>query len=197
MKKFIAHRGLHNVAKENTIDAFKSALYNEDYAGFECDVWETQDKEFVIHHDPLAKGKRIKTTDSKKLDLPKLEEVLNLQTNKIILLEVKDPEMDYKVFHELLNRFPNQKIYVMSFYRKVLKNLKEFSPFYALGILNTVFNSEESSYKDYDFIGLVNYIVTPKLLSFFKKQSIEIFIYGLGNKKEYKYDEVYYIVDEK
>ena len=63
------------------------------------------------------------------------------------------------------------------------------------GVLNYVLNSEES-YEDYDFIGLLSGVMTPDLETFFQNKKIEIFIYGITNKKTIgKYPEAYYIVD--
>lgn len=46
--RWIAHRGLHVSAKENTADAFKAAGRNGNFWGCECDIWETK------HERPAA-----------------------------------------------------------------------------------------------------------------------------------------------
>ena len=43
MERLIAHRGLKEHAKENTLEAFSLALKSEHYAGFECDIRTTKD----------------------------------------------------------------------------------------------------------------------------------------------------------
>ena len=95
---FIAHRGIVNkIQKENTIPAFLGAINNPSYAGFELDVYTTKDKEFVVNHNPVIKGKFIWKYNYKELKnkgLVKLEEVLKLDTNKIILIEIKDLNLD-------------------------------------------------------------------------------------------------------
>ena len=87
----IAHRGIFNsIVKENTIPAFLGAINNSDYVGFELDVYTSSDGEFIVNHDPLVDGKFIWKYTCKKLKkkgLVKLEDVLKLKTNKIILNE--------------------------------------------------------------------------------------------------------------
>ncbi|MBQ9157005.1 MAG: glycerophosphodiester phosphodiesterase [Eubacterium sp.] len=47
---YIAHRGARDIAPENTMIAFKKAK-EEGYNAFECDVWYTDSKQFLISHD--------------------------------------------------------------------------------------------------------------------------------------------------
>lgn len=49
--KFIAHRGLSGLEKENTCAAFVAAGNREAYFGIETDVHVTADGEFVVIHD--------------------------------------------------------------------------------------------------------------------------------------------------
>ena len=48
--KWIAHRGLHTSAKENTAAAFTAAGNAGGYWGCECDIWETK---HVVYTEPL------------------------------------------------------------------------------------------------------------------------------------------------
>ena len=88
--KLIAHRGSHKFAKENSLFSFFNAI-NENYYGFECDVRQSKDKKFYIYHDMLYDGKLFKSFNSNEIICDTLESVLKLNTNKIILLEIKDP----------------------------------------------------------------------------------------------------------
>lgn len=46
---FIAHRGAEYMAPENTLAAFEAAG-TEGFAGFECDIWETNSGDIMISH---------------------------------------------------------------------------------------------------------------------------------------------------
>lgn len=200
MNHLIAHRGLKKEAKENTLKAFEKSINNSFYDGFECDVRTTKDHVFVICHNPIYKGKIISLTeykDLKKEHLPTLESVLKLKTNKIIMLEIKEINCDINRLSMLLQKYDYQNIYVMSFYNKVINNLLKKDLKIKVGVLNYVLNSE-NSYQNYDFICLLENIMTPNLENYFTSQQKEVFIYGIHNlenlTKEYK--KSYFITDE-
>ena len=199
MENLIAHRGLKNHAQENTLDAFQKSLNNEHYAGFECDVRTTKDNVFVICHNPIYKGKIISLTPFKELDdgkLATLESVLSLKTSKIILLEIKEINCNIKHFSQILEKYSHQKIYVMSFYNFLIHELKHEIKNASIGVLNYVLNSEED-YKDYDFICLLESIVTPKIINYFTGLHKEIFIYNIHHLEviSKKYKKSYFITD--
>lgn len=193
---FIAHRGKKDSnVLENTIEAFKGTINDDTYIGFECDVRESFDKEYIICHDAVYKNNIIKykTKDElKRIGLDTLDDVLNLETNKIILLEIKDFNMDLEKFANKINE-ANKNIYVMSFSKNVVKNIKKYAINFKCGILNYLFNSEKN-YDDYDFICLLNNTITPDIIKYFKKRNIKIFSYGIINLEKIN-SNIYYIVD--
>lgn len=192
----IAHRGLvTKSAKENTIAAFLGAIHNPDYQGFELDVYTSKDNIFVVHHSPLVDGKFIwheTYKDLKKKGLIKLEDVLKLKTSKLILIEIKDINLNINKFTKLLKKYRHQNLYVMSFFNSVIK--KFINPPFKVGILNYLLNST-SSYT-YDFIGIIYDIATPHLIASLKKANIEVFLYALKPEDQYIYVDVYYIIDD-
>ncbi len=194
---FIAHRGVVNkIQKENTIPAFLNAINNNKYCGFELDVYTTKDKEFIVHHNPVINGKFIWKYNYKELKekgLVKLEEVLKLKTDKIILIEIKDINIDVIKFSKLLNKYKDKKIYVMSFFNSVIAKFSNIK--FKVGVLNYILNST-NDYK-YDFIGLLYDVTTPLMISYFQDKKIEIFLYALNKKDKFIYSDVYYIVDDK
>lgn len=202
MTRFIAHRGLKEKGmKENSIEAFESAINSVHYAGFECDVRTTKDKKFVIIHNPIKQNEIISLTDYKdlkeKYQIPLLEEVLKLKSDKIFLLEIKEPNLDVDLFLNLLDSYKGKNIYLMSFHNSVIKKLRREERFYKLGVLNYVLNSEEE-YKDYDFICLLEAIVTPKLVHYFETKKIETFLYGIHHLESLvsTYPNSYLITDK-
>ncbi|MBR5538689.1 MAG: glycerophosphodiester phosphodiesterase [Clostridia bacterium] len=52
--KFVAHRGVSGIERENTAPAFVAAG-NRGYFGIECDVHVTADRKFVVIHDETTK----------------------------------------------------------------------------------------------------------------------------------------------
>lgn len=199
MNHLIAHRGLKKEASENTLEAFEKSINNSFYSGFECDVRTTKDHIFVICHNPIYKGKIISLTnykEFKKDNLPTLENVLKLKTNKIMILEIKEINCDVNRLSIILQKYDYQNIYVMSFYNKIINNLSLKNLKIKVGVLNYVLNSE-NDYQTYDFICLLESIMTSNLESYFTCQNKEVFIYGIHNleklTKEYK--KSYFITD--
>lgn len=199
MNHLIAHRGLKKEASENTLEAFEKSINNSFYSGFECDVRTTKDHIFVICHNPIHKGKIISLTnykEFKKDNLPTLENVLKLKTNKIMILEIKEINCDINRLSIILQKYDYQNIYVMSFYNKIINNLSLKNLKIKVGVLNYVLNSE-NDYQNYDFICLLESIMTSNLESYFTCQNKEVFIYGIHNleklTKEYK--KSYFITD--
>lgn len=192
----IAHRGLvKDGVVENTLPAFIGAIKSDKYAGFELDVYTSKDHEFVVYHDPIIDGKLIwkyKYSELKKKGVIKLNDVLRLNTNKIILIEIKDINIDVDKFSTLLNKYKHKNIYVMSFFNSVIRKFK--NPAFKVGVLNYLLNST-AEYK-YAFIGILYDVATKHMINSFKELNIEVFLYALNKKDKYIFDDVYYIVDD-
>ena len=193
---FIAHRGLvtKNI-KENTLASFNNAIYSSKYSGFELDIYTSKDKEFIVYHNPLLKGKFIWSytyQELKEMGIIKLTDVLKLKTNKIILIDIKDFNIDTIKLTKLLNKYNvNNNIYVMSFFNKVIAKFQNNN--FKIGVLNYILNSEIDYH--YDFIGLIYDIVTLNMIKSFKDLNIEVIIYAINKKDKYLYSNVYYIID--
>lgn len=196
--KFIAHRGLHNkTIKENSLEAFIAGLDSNKYIGIETDVRVTHDNEYVLYHNALFKGNLVKNVnyeEFKKEDIPRLEELLEIKTDKIILLEIKDFDMNIDPFLKVLDKY-NRNIYIMSFSNKVIDKFYEKKTKYKVGVLNYIINTPEV-YK-YNFICLLNDILDDYIIDSFRKKNIEVISYGIRNKESMKYDNMIYIVDDK
>lgn len=199
--KFIAHRGLRSdTIKENSLEAFKNAIESKIMNGFEFDVRETKDKGYIVNHNAFINGDFIKRKKIKYLkntyDLPTLKEVLDLETDKIFLVEIKDASINYRRFVKLINQYSDKKIYIMSFHNKVIQKLKQYHIKAKLGILNYILNTEEDY--DYDFICLLNNLTTENLIERYQKKNIEVFMYGVINEEEdLFYENTYYILDDE
>lgn len=197
--KLIAHRGLKTTKiKENTLASFLNAINDPNFSGFEFDIRETKNKKYIINHNANIKTDIISTKTLKELkqkySLITLDTVLSLHTDKIFLIEIKDLTTNVLALHQILKKYSHQKLYVMSFHNSVIAELKKLNPSYKLGILNYLLNSEENY--QYDFICLLNNLTTQNLINLYHKRNCEVFIYGLLNDSNLKYQNVYYIVDK-
>lgn len=196
----IAHRGkVDSINKENTIEAFTSAINDKKYGGFELDIRETKDKKIVVVHDFVVDNKLIKRVNYKELEpynIPLLESVLKLDTEKIIMIEIKDPNMDIEALRKLLEKYQDKKIYLMSFYNNVIKEFLKLSHTCKCGILNYGFN-HEYSYNEYDFICILDFSLTDNIIEYFRRRKIEVFSYGLLTNKLNIKEYVNYIIDNK
>lgn len=196
----IAHRGkVDSINKENTIEAFKAAINDIKYDGFELDIRETKDKKIVVVHDFVVDNKLIKRVNYKELErynIPLLESVLKLDTEKIIMIEIKDPNMDIEALSKLLKKYQDKKIYLMSFYNNTIKEFLKLSHTCKCGILNYGFN-HEYSYNEYDFICILDFSLTDNIIDYFRRRKIEVFSYGLLTNKLNIKEYVNYIIDNK
>ena len=197
MTKLIAHRGLKfKEVKENSVDAFLGALENPNYAGFECDIRTSKDGEFVVVHDPIWQGSIVSVSKTRDLQgITLLKDVLKLKSNKLFLLEIKEVRMDVeKLVREI--KKSGKDVYLMSFYNKVIQRIPK-SDSYKVGVLNYVLNSEDS-YDEYDFICLLESVVTRELVDFFHQKKMDVFLYGIHHfeKTKQEYADCYLITDE-
>lgn len=191
MKKYIAHRGIYNKnVSDNSYKALYDGLLSYKYIGIETDVRVTKDNVFILYHDALYKGKLVKNVFYKDMvNVSKLEDILKINTDKIILLEIKDFNIDVKKFIKLINKY-NKNIMIMSFDANVIKKIKKITNKYKLGVLNYVLNSD-SDY-NFDFICLLDIIATDYVIESFKKRNIDILIYGVVNDNR----NLTYIIDD-
>ena len=194
MYKLIKHRGIHNEnIKENSYEGIKLALNSDKYVGVEFDVRETLDNEIVLFHNPMYNNKLVSKTKYNELPkyVPKLEDILNINSNKIFLIEIKNILHNFDKFINIINKHSNKDIYIMSFYTNNIKKINISNRFYKIGILNYVLNTSDFI-KELNFIGILNNLINEDLLNTLKDK--QIFSYGKIGKKKYK--DIYYIVDE-
>lgn len=195
MYKLIAHRGNHQTFKENSLAAFYEAL-NNDYEGFECDIRQTKDQKLIIYHDPLFKGKLVRSLNYSKLKeegIIELKDVLQIKTNKIIMLDIKDPLLDTDLLSKILDQYSYQNLYIITFHNNILKKLFKKDRKYKIGILNYYLNTEDEQYQ-YDFFCILNLLLDSDIINKFIQAKKELIVYGI-TKKEIKDIYPYYIVD--
>lgn len=199
--KYIIHRGITSKnIKENSYLAIKKAIKDKESIGVELDIRLTKDKKIVLSHNSLINLKVIEETIYSDLIknnyLTTLDKILDIDTNKIFLIDIKTNN-NYKVFGDILmntlNNY-NKNIYLASFDKNIIKYIKSK---YKKGIITLLYRRN-----NYDFI-ITNY----KLISNNKIKKIkdkEIFLWTIHNNNELeelknKFSNIdnYYIIKDK
>lgn len=173
----IAHRGASKVAPENTMPAFKKAL-DMQADGIELDVQLTRDGHLVVIHDfdikrtsngqgPVGSFTLNElrsfdfgswfSSDYEGVEIPTLEEVLDLLQSRNILLniEIKNGPVFYdnieKLVADMVLKYNMQdRTIVSSFNHYSLVTLKEYFPAISTGILYVA-----GLYKPWEYAAMV------------------------------------------
>lgn len=159
MKYLIAHRGLDNHKyKENSIKAVLNTIDKEYISGIEIDLRFTKDKKIVMYHNLLYNLKSINNLNYKELkNIDLFENLLKeIKTNKIILLDIKCENDNYKVFMKsllkLLRKYP-LNYYICSFNYNLIKSLMNKTK-YPLGIFVSDIINKNKNYNNLSFLAL-------------------------------------------
>ena len=211
MKKLIAHRGKYNkIIGENTYLSMIYAFNDPNYVGVEFDVRLTKDKQLVVIHDSFINRtsngngcvSEMTLNELKKYNfgsknfyqtIPTLEQILNIESKKIYLIELKcnnnEKEM-VKYLLKVLEKYKHLNIYICSFNKKVLKFLKKsdfkigkliFTSWFIRGV--------------YEFWGLYKLSYNANVLKKIKKMNKELFIWTVDSHAELeKFDGDYFII---
>ena len=210
MNKIIAHRGIHNEKiKENTYLAISNALNNNKIIGVEFDIRLTKDNYIVIIHDSYinrtsngsGKVEQMKLKELQKYNygtknfyqsIVTLDKILKLNSNKIILIEVKidNNELEFsKILKKEITKYNNKNIYITSFSKKFLKYFYKVKN---IKIGPIIFNNNIRNTR-YDFY-ILNYLTLKKnTITKLKKRNKQIFIWSLIDNYVNNIDDVYLI----
>jgi glycerophosphoryl diester phosphodiesterase len=133
----LGHRGARASRQipENTLASFELCLQHG-CDGFELDVHRSRDGQAVICHDDSIGGMQIEKTNSKKLPLPTLADVLQQFAHRAFLdIELKVAGLETQTL-ALLRAYPTPKGYlVSSFLPEVLTAIHDLDPAIPLGFL--------------------------------------------------------------
>lgn len=144
--EIIAHRGLHEVARENTVDAFERAA-SVGASAIELDVHATSEGVVVVHHNfDIQSGNvplPLKTATYEQarsaaiaqgFDLPKLTDVLNQFAGRLkVYIEVKAAGIELDVARII--RESECELAVHSFDHRIVKTIRDFVPGVQTGVL--------------------------------------------------------------
>lgn len=142
--ELIAHRGIHDVFTENTIDAFQRAI-DLGFDAVELDVHATADGVVVVHHDESVVTSRVALSirgtyfetlrDAAPL-LPRLDDVLALLAGHArAYVEIKGAGIEQDVARVLQRT--ECDVAVHSFDHEIVRRMKELMPELRAGILQS------------------------------------------------------------
>lgn len=202
MDKIIAHRGIYNnKIKENTYLAIFNAFNNKYIYGVEFDIRLTKDNKIVIIHDKTINRTSngigiVENMTLKELQkynfgsknfyqvVPTLEKILEINTNKLFLIEIKvsnNSKLFSKILLDILDKYKNKKIYLMSFNKDILNIIRSNNKNLNIGLIYLTNNIK--SYK-YNFYVLYDKFINKDLINNLINRNKEIFIWTINNKKE-------------
>ena len=180
--KYIIHRGItNNYIKENSYCAIKRALNDINSSGVEFDIRLTKDNKIVLSHDSINIENSNYSDIIKKKYLNTLDNILNINTSKILLIDIK-VRNNYKRFAKEIIKYlsttKNKNIYLASFNKKIIRYLKKKTN-YKLGYI-TFKNAKNNNHFE-----VINFITLSKD-NINKYPTKEIFLWTIHNKKEEK-----------
>lgn len=181
--KYIIHRGIiSKKIKENSYESIKNAIRDNSSFGVEFDIRLTKDMKIVLSHDSLINFNHIENMNYldiiKEKYLTTLDRILSINTNKILLIDIK-VNNNYKVFGDTLVKYfegCDRNIYLCSFNKKIIRYIRK-KVRYKVGYI--LFSYKDNSG---DFV-MVNYNgISNKKINKIKDK--EIFLWTINNKKE-------------
>lgn len=212
MKRIIAHRGIYNkIIKENTYLAICNAIDSKYTVGVEFDVRLTKDNKIVVIHDKyinrtsngcgIVEDMSLRElqmynygSNNFKQSIVTLDKILDIESSKIFLIEIKVNNNEIKianVLNNILDKYRDKSIYITSFNKKVLKYINKNFKRGLISFTNNVF------FYKYDFYVLNYFTYRQKTVNRLKKRNKEIFIFGLINIDVDEIDNLYIIKNIK
>ncbi len=144
MTEFIAHRGVHDVFTENTMDAFRRAV-DLGFPAVELDTHVTADGIAIVHHDESVvtpkvalsiRGTYYDTLHNAAPLVPRLDDVLDAMAGHAhVHVEVKSRDVETEIAAVL--RASRADASVHSFDHEVSLRMKRLLPGIRTGILQT------------------------------------------------------------
>ena len=144
MIESIAHRGVHDVFAENSLDAFKRAL-DLGFSGIELDVHVTADGVCVVHHDEAVvtpgvalsiRGTYFNTLHAAAPALPRLESVLELVSHRAqVYVDLKNSDVEADLARVIVRS--SADVSVHAFNHCAVLRMRHLLPQLRTGILQT------------------------------------------------------------
>lgn len=163
---FIAHRGNNILKCENRLEIIKKVLELDYISGIEVDIRKTLDNKFILSHNQFLKSDRLINInkvklkdllkekfyiDNKPFEIHTLNELLSIDTRKIILLEIKD-NININKLNKILKKYSYLNLYVCSFNYDFISNFKKKYPNYKCGLIIGYLMNLNKNYDIFDFL---------------------------------------------
>ena len=194
----ISHRGASEYEPENTILSFKRAV-ELGAQMIEFDVRMSLDRELVVIHDKkvnrTTSGKgyvRDKTLEElKELDagngekIPTAEEVISEFANKTkFVIELKEYETEEKIL-ELIHKYNViNDVFVVSFYKRVLKKIKYIEPDIVTGLIKFYPSNiyEDCVFCNAEVVAVFRSFINRKLVKEVEDRNLILFSWTVNKK---------------
>jgi glycerophosphoryl diester phosphodiesterase len=187
----IAHRGASAYKPENTLEAFETAISMG--SGFmETDVQLTKDGFLVLCHNYAVNGKNIKTNILSALNLPTLEQLLDILSSKTKLnIEIKNdgsiyPGIEQKIL-AALNIYGNslkERILISSFDYPTLQRVRALDREIKIGVLTRDFKIEDATSLNAYSVNISAKRVNKEIVEACHKKNIKVLVYTVNTAKE-------------
>lgn len=202
--RYIIHRGItSNNIKENTYLSIRNALYDKEALGVEFDIRLTKDKKIVLSHDSMINLNYIENMNYRDIikykNITVLDKVLDINSNKIFLIDIKTNN-NYQEFSKILikylSNYKNKNIYLASFDRKIINILKK-NLSNKMGYISFIYKKNNNK------IELINYkMISNKRIKRIKNKELFLWtIHTTIEEKEIinKFSNInkYYIIKDK
>ena len=202
--RYIIHRGItSNNIKENTYLSIRNALYDKEALGVEFDIRLTKDKKIVLSHDSMINLNYIENMNYRDIikykNITVLDKVLDINSNKIFLIDIKTNN-NYQEFSKILikylSNYKNKNIYLASFDRKIINILKK-NLSNKMGYISFIYKKNNNK------IELINYkMISNKRINRIKNKELFLWtIHTTIEEKEIinKFSNInkYYIIKDK
>ncbi len=200
MAIIVGHRGACGYAPENSILSFQAAI-DIGCQKTECDVRLSKDQHLVVIHDEgvdrisdghglvremtLKKIQQLRCPGQQKI--PTLQEVINVCASKIdLMIELKVEGVARKVIDLISVNKMRDRVTMISFDLKHLKEVKKFDPYIKVGYL---FNQYQEDIRQFlqdiplDYLGPRFDIVTKEMVDLAHEYQVKIYAYHVNEQK--------------
>lgn len=202
--RYIIHRGItSNNIKENTYLSIRNALYDKEALGVEFDIRLTKDNKIILSHDSMINLNYIENMSYRDVikykNITTLDKVLDINSNKIFLIDIKtnnNYQEFSKVLIKYLSNYKDKNIYLASFDRKIINILKK-NLSNKMGYISFIYKKNNNK------IELINYkMISNKRINRIKNKELFLWtIHTTIEEKEIinKFSNInkYYIIKDK
>ena len=194
----ISHRGASEYEPENTFSSFNKAV-ELGAQMIEFDVRMSLDRELVVIHDKKVN----RTTDGKgyvkdktleelkQLDagngeeIPTLEEVISEFAGKTkFVIELKEFDTEEKVLEIIRMYDVIEDVYIVSFYKRILKKIKYIEPDLITGLIKFYPSNiyKDCSYCNAEVVAVFRFFITRKLVKKMEEKNLILFSWTVNKK---------------